>query len=98
MFLGDDFSGLFVMRNYPVKLMSNVWKMSSAVKMHNTDTFMTTESTSKVNGHWPVKYAVANIKDRGRSVYRLSPQWYMLIPLLFCRLKGSSCIYTGHSS
>ena len=29
------------------------------------DTYMTTESTSKVHGHWPVKYAVANIKDRG---------------------------------
>ncbi len=38
------------------------------------------------------------IKDRERSVYRLSPQWYMLTPLLFCKLKGSSFIYTGHSS
>ncbi len=41
-----------------------------------TDTYMTTESTSKVHGHWPVKYAVDNIKDREISVYRLSPQWY----------------------
>ncbi len=63
-----------------------------------TDTYMTTESTSKVHGQWPVKYAVGNIKDREKSVYRLSPQLYMLTPLLFCRLKGSSCIYTGHSS
>ena len=38
-----------------------------------TDSYMTTESTSKVHGHWPVKYAVANIKDRGKSIYRLSP-------------------------
>ncbi len=48
---------------------------------------MTKESTSKVHGHWPVKYAVANIKDRERSVYRLSPQWYMLTPLLLFKLK-----------
>ncbi len=47
-----------------------------------TDRYMTNESTSKVHGHWPVKYAVGNIKDRERSVYRLSQQWYMLTPLL----------------
>ncbi len=28
-----------------------------------SDTYMTAESTSKVHGHWPVKYAVANIQD-----------------------------------
>ncbi len=33
-----------------------------------TDTYMATESTSKVKGHWPVKYAVVNIKDRVRCV------------------------------
>ncbi len=41
--------------------------------------------------HWPCFLAE-------RLLYRLSPQWYMLTPLLFCKLKGSSCIYTGHSS
>ena len=34
-----------------------------------TDTYMTTESISKIHGHWPVKYAVGNIKDKERSVY-----------------------------
>ncbi len=29
---------------------------------------MITESTSEVHGHWPGKYAVASIKDRGRWV------------------------------
>ncbi len=38
---------------------------------------MTTESTSKVHGHWPVKYAVANIKDGGRWVLHVeSPVWH----------------------
>ncbi len=27
-----------------------------------TDTYMTSESTSKVHDHWPVKYAVANVE------------------------------------
>ncbi len=31
-----------------------------------TDRYITTESTSKVHGHWSVKYAVANIQDRGK--------------------------------
>ncbi len=60
----------------------------SCKKYMTTDTYMTNESTSKVHGHWPVKYPVGNIKDRERSVYRLSPQWYMLTPLLFCKLGG----------
>ncbi len=52
-------------------------------KYMTTNTYMTTESTSKVHGHWPVKYAVANIQDRGRWSYMLSPQCYMLSPPVF---------------
>ncbi len=61
-----------------------------------TDTYMTTESTSKVHGHWPANYAVANINDsRGTWVLHAessvhSEDWssFTNFPLLTLRQDG----------